>query len=960
MRRVVGLVSLVPAAAWVAALVWWIVGSTLWGGDAVVGAIAAGVGATVAARPLPVRPALLPPLGLAVALAGAIATWLLTVTPLPALLGPAFALTLAQQVQAATLAGGLTFAARTLAQHHPAVRAAEAGLVALAVAVPTAGHRHGAWTRPLWLTDRSWRLGLEAEPILLGAGAIVGLVALGWIALDRSERARRALLGAAAGLVTLAGALVVLGLLLTPVIEALTDDVPPSEEGETDMPGDGPADEEGARGAGGGEDAARGGGEGPDDAPADGRAQGGGADGVAEGERPDREPADAARGANPGPTGEPGGDDKQGPAGEPAGGDKQAPTGEPDGGGRQGPTGEPAGGASPRPTGEPDGGTADDGAADGSREDPRAPDGGAPNGGTTPGPQGGDPDRGAQGGRDGGTTPDAAGGPNPPDGAPPAGAGDGGPPDAQPRGGTGGTQPPPDGTQPRGAGGAPAPPGGAQPPPNGAPPQGGSGGGQPPPDAAPPDAPPPPRDPLDDLFPEGRGRTNPDPVAVMVLHNDHLPPEEVFYLRQEALSRLQGFRLMPADVQEMDLDLIRDAADLHTAAATPPPMDGREEVGGTIATLVEQTLLFGPDAPVWYEPRTNPDPDRFVRLWAFQSWAPILPYAERLGDTAGGPWSPAIRRLYTAAPDDPRYAELAMRLVGELRATSQADPLAVALAVTQHVGDGMVYDSSVVFAPDTDQAANFLFGERRGYCVHAAHAAVWLLRAAGMPARVGTGYAVDATSQRGSNVMIRALDAHAWPEVWLDGHGWTIVDVHASSSNDPPPPPIDEVELRELGERARDSEVPDDQPALQWPNLELPRPNWRVIGRVIGALALLVLGGALLGHWLLKPWRRARMWWCRDELVPYAAYVGALDRLAEVGLARRPGESRDAHARRLRAQVPSLQPLATLAVRAALRGEGAREATALARAVRQEIARAVPWWRRLLGLLDPTSVHRVT
>lgn len=58
MRRVIGLVSLVPAAAWVAALVWWIVGSTLWGGDAVVGAIAAGVGATVAARPLPVRPAL--------------------------------------------------------------------------------------------------------------------------------------------------------------------------------------------------------------------------------------------------------------------------------------------------------------------------------------------------------------------------------------------------------------------------------------------------------------------------------------------------------------------------------------------------------------------------------------------------------------------------------------------------------------------------------------------------------------------------------------------------------------------------------------------------------------------------------------------------------------------------------------------------------------------------------------
>ena len=71
-----------------------------------------------------------------------------------------------------------------------------------------------------------------------------------------------------------------------------------------------------------------------------------------------------------------------------------------------------------------------------------------------------------------------------------------------------------------------------------------------------------------------------------------------------------------------------------------------------------------------------------------------------------------------------------------------------------------------------DPTADFLFGDRTGYCVHFAHAAVLLWRALGIPARVGTGYRTEEDDRHGSStILIRASDAHAWPELYLDGIG---------------------------------------------------------------------------------------------------------------------------------------------------------------------------------------------
>lgn len=76
----------------------------------------------------------------------------------------------------------------------------------------------------------------------------------------------------------------------------------------------------------------------------------------------------------------------------------------------------------------------------------------------------------------------------------------------------------------------------------------------------------------------------------------------------------------------------------------------------------------------------------------------------------------------------------------------------------------------------------FLFTTRRGFCEHYASAFVFLMRAAGVPARVVTGYLGGEINPVDGHVVVRQSDAHAWAEVWLADVGWVQVDPTASVS----------------------------------------------------------------------------------------------------------------------------------------------------------------------------------
>jgi transglutaminase-like putative cysteine protease len=81
-----------------------------------------------------------------------------------------------------------------------------------------------------------------------------------------------------------------------------------------------------------------------------------------------------------------------------------------------------------------------------------------------------------------------------------------------------------------------------------------------------------------------------------------------------------------------------------------------------------------------------------------------------------------------------------------------------------------------------DSVDDFLFSTQAGFCEHFSSAFVFLMRSAGIPARVVTGYQGGWWNESSNYLLVRNSDAHAWSEVWLEGKGWTRVDPTAAVS----------------------------------------------------------------------------------------------------------------------------------------------------------------------------------
>lgn len=70
----------------------------------------------------------------------------------------------------------------------------------------------------------------------------------------------------------------------------------------------------------------------------------------------------------------------------------------------------------------------------------------------------------------------------------------------------------------------------------------------------------------------------------------------------------------------------------------------------------------------------------------------------------------------------------------------------------------------------------FLFQTRRGFCSHYASSFTFLMRAAGIPARVVVGYQGGELNPITGTVLVHQFDAHAWVEVWQQDLGWQRYD----------------------------------------------------------------------------------------------------------------------------------------------------------------------------------------
>lgn len=120
---------------------------------------------------------------------------------------------------------------------------------------------------------------------------------------------------------------------------------------------------------------------------------------------------------------------------------------------------------------------------------------------------------------------------------------------------------------------------------------------------------------------------------------------------------------------------------------------------------------------------------------------------------------------------NPRALELAQGL----RAQADSDAAVVQGALEYLRRGGFEY--SLNPQPlGADSVDDLLFGTHAGFCGHYASAFVALMRGAGLPARVVTGYLGGEWNPIGGYFVVRQSDAHAWAEVWLADRGWTRVD----------------------------------------------------------------------------------------------------------------------------------------------------------------------------------------
>ncbi|MGZ4276259.1 MAG: transglutaminase-like domain-containing protein [Solirubrobacteraceae bacterium] len=215
-----------------------------------------------------------------------------------------------------------------------------------------------------------------------------------------------------------------------------------------------------------------------------------------------------------------------------------------------------------------------------------------------------------------------------------------------------------------------------------------------------------------------------------------------------------------------------------------------------------------------------------------------------------------------------RLYALTRRLVAQ-----SSGPYDAAQRILRRVRDGAVYDESP--PPARYPLASFLFEERRGYCQQFSGTMALMLRMAGIPARVASGFSPGARDTRRGDYVVEDTDAHSWVEAYFAPYGWITLDPTPGAS--PARSQTDDTAGGSSSSSGRSRRTGSgvlgqsgDRPfALGDPGARLapvrPGTDWRAIGA--GGTA--VLAGLIAAIVL---WRR------RPRFVPSAPELAELER----------------------------------------------------------------------------------
>ena len=301
-----------------------------------------------------------------------------------------------------------------------------------------------------------------------------------------------------------------------------------------------------------------------------------------------------------------------------------------------------------------------------------------------------------------------------------------------------------------------------------------------------------------------------------------------------------------------------------------------------------------------------------VRRWRMRSSMPAA-YEPAL--------SPFMRQRMLELPEG--YNPRTLALARQWRNQAGANDAAIVERALRMIREGFAYTLETPL-PGHDAVDEFLFDTREGYCEHFSSAFVVLMRAAGIPARVVTGYAGGYRNPFGGYWIVRRMDAHAWAEVWLPQRGWVRVDPTAAVAPERVYDTLDDRATQGFGALGALAPVFDlgDWLRRGWNDIVLGFDATRQqrilrplgIDRVTGSRLLLLFGVAsgLALAWMA--WLSARGERERDPLLRAWHRMGV--RYARLGLGRAPHEPADTWvARVVAAGAASASALAALAQR---------------------------------------------
>ncbi len=288
-----------------------------------------------------------------------------------------------------------------------------------------------------------------------------------------------------------------------------------------------------------------------------------------------------------------------------------------------------------------------------------------------------------------------------------------------------------------------------------------------------------------------RLKTDPRPVLRVRIRdagNHPIPPEQTLYLRGAVLDTYEDGRWRADFQRQARRDSDDGAEDGWTLLERSPP-PGRRIARQHIRSLpLAGDLSFCLPDPArvrWREAKYDPAgmlffPSPIREAVEYDVESALMPL-----DVPRVPPPPRPPERYLQIPPGlERIRDLARRQHGpEDRIHAKVSGF-----VRYLMRNGFAYKlDPFVPAGGIDPVEHFL-EKREGYCVHYATALALLCRAAGLPARVATGFQLSDQMEDGS-FLVKNSDAHAWVEVWFGPeHGWRAYDATPQEIRPPPTP----------------------------------------------------------------------------------------------------------------------------------------------------------------------------